>query len=115
MCDVIPGYACLVCVVMHLRLYKKFIYFTILCFNNLFLCRYAYVLCNASLNTPIACSLVCFPGMTSSLAIVNKSLSGAFFLKFPNCLMFLNTQIDLFILKTYYGQVDMFLHSIVLL
>jgi len=38
----------------------------------------AYVLCNVSLNTPIACSLVCFPGMTSSLAIVNKSLSGAF-------------------------------------
>ena len=40
--------------------------------------RYAYMLCNVSLNTPIACSLVRFPGMTSSLAIVNKSLSCAF-------------------------------------
>ena len=52
-----------------------------------FLRRYAYVLCNVSLNTPIACSFVCFPGMTSSLAKVNKS-SGvhfrALFLKFPN-------------------------------
>ena len=45
------------------------------------------MLCNVSLNTPIACSLVRFRGMTSSLAIVNKSLSCAF-LKFPNSLMF---------------------------
>jgi len=82
MCDVIPGYACFVCVVMRLRLYKKLfilvIYFASLCFKNSFLRRDAYVLCNVSLNTPIDCSLVCFPGMTSSLAIVNKSLSGAF-------------------------------------
>ena len=28
----------------------------------------------------------------------------ALFLKFPNFLMFLNIQIDLLILKTYYGQ-----------
>jgi len=53
------------------------------------------------------CFLVCFPGMTSSLPKVNKS-SGvhflALFLKFPNFLMFLNIQIDLLILKTYYGQ-----------
>jgi len=45
--------------------------------------------------------------MTSSLAKVNKS-SGAHFLalfiKFPNLLMFRNIQIDLLILKTYYGQ-----------
>ena len=80
---------------------------TSLCFKNLFLRRYAYVLCNVSLNTSIACSLVCLPGMMSSLAKVNKS-SGAHFrallLKFPNFLMFLNIQIDLPILKTYYGQ-----------
>jgi len=65
------------------------------------------MLCNISLNTPIACSIVCFPGMTSSLAKVNKS-SGAHFLalvlKFPNFLMILNIQIDLLILKTYYEQ-----------
>jgi len=54
------------------------IYYTILCFKNLFLRRYAYMLCNVSLNTPIACSLVRFPGMTSSLAIVNESLSCTF-------------------------------------
>jgi len=44
------------------------------------------VLCNVSLNTPIACTLVCFPGMTSSLAKVNKSSGAHFlalFLKFP--------------------------------
>jgi len=65
------------------------------------------VLCTVSLNTPITCSLVCFPGTTSSLAKVNKSSGAhflAFFLKFPNILMFLNIQIDLLILKTYYGQ-----------
>jgi len=76
-------------------------------FKNLFLRRYAYTLCNVSLNTPIACSLVCFPGMTSSLAKVNKSSGAhclAIFLKFSNFLMFLNIQIDLLILKTYYGQ-----------
>jgi len=76
-------------------------------FKNLFLRRYAYVLCNVTLNTPIACSLICFPGMTSLLEKVNKS-SGvhflALFLKFPNFLMFLNIQIDLLILKTNYGQ-----------
>jgi len=48
--------------------------------------------------------LVCFPGMTASLAIVNKPLSGAFFSKISYFLMFLNIQIDLLILKTYYGQ-----------
>ena len=81
--------------------------FTSLCFKNLFLRRYAYVLCNVSLNTSIACSLVCLPSMTSSLAKVNES-SGAHFLalllKFPNFLTFLNIRIDLLILKTYYGQ-----------
>ena len=51
MCDVMPAYACFVCVVMRFRL-NKVIYFTILCFNNLFLRRYAYMLCNVSLNTP---------------------------------------------------------------
>ena len=68
------------------------------------------MLCNVSLNTPITCSLVCFPGMTSLLAKVNKS-SGvhflALFLKFPNLLMFRNIQIDLLILKTYYGQLTL--------
>jgi len=45
--------------------------------------------------------------MMSSLAKVNKSSSAHFralFQKFPNFLMFLNIQIDLFILKTYDGQ-----------
>jgi len=65
------------------------------------------MLCNISLNIPIACSLVCFPGMTSSLAKVNKSSGAHFqalFLKCHNFLMILNIQIDLLILKTYYGQ-----------
>ena len=65
------------------------------------------MLCNVSLKTPLACSLVCFPGMTSSLAKLNKSSGAHFlalFLKFPNFLIFLNSQIDLLILKTYYGQ-----------
>jgi len=65
------------------------------------------MLCNISLNTPIACSIVCFPGMTSSLAKVNKSLGAHFlalFLKFLNFLMCLNIQIDFLILKTYYEQ-----------
>ena len=65
------------------------------------------MLCNVSLNTPIACSLVCFPGMTSSLAKENKSSDARFlalFLKLTNFLMFLNIQIDLLIFKTYYGQ-----------
>ena len=65
------------------------------------------MLYNVSLNTPIACSLVCFSGMTSSLAKVNKSSGAHFlvlFLIFPNFLMFFNIQIDLLILKTYYGQ-----------
>ena len=55
----------------------------------------------------MTCSLVCFPGMTSSLAKVNKSSCTHFralFLKFPNSLMFLNIQIDLLLLKTYDGQ-----------
>jgi len=54
--------------------------------------------------------LVCLPGMTSSLAKVNKSLGAHFlaiFLKFPNFLMFLNIRIDLLILKTYYGQLTL--------
>jgi len=65
------------------------------------------MLCNISLNTSVACSIVCFPGVTSSLAKVNKSSGAHFlalFLKFPNFLMLLNIQIDLLILKTYYGQ-----------
>ena len=65
------------------------------------------MLCNVSLNTTIACSLVRLPGMTSSLAKVNKSSGANFlalFLKFPNVLMFINIRIDLLILKTYYGQ-----------
>ena len=65
------------------------------------------MLYNVSVNTPIACSLVCFPGMSSSLAKVNKASGAhslALFLKFPNFLMFLNIQIDLLILKTYHGQ-----------
>jgi len=65
------------------------------------------MLCNISLNTPIDCFLVCFPGMTSLLAKVNKSSGAHFlalFLKFTNFLMFLNIQIDLLLLKTYYGQ-----------
>jgi len=64
------------------------------------------VLCNVLLNTSIACTLVCLPGMTSSLAKANKSSGAHFlalFLKFPNVLMFLNIQMDLLILKTYYG------------
>jgi len=63
-------------------------YFISLCFENLFLRRYAYVLCNVSLNT-LACSLVCFPGMMASLAKVNKSSGAHFralFLKFSNFL-----------------------------
>ena len=90
-----------------MRLDKNFVYFTRLCFRYLFLRHYAYMLCNVSLNTPIACSLVCFPGMTSSLVKVIKSSGAHFmalFLKFPNFLMFLNIQIDVLILKTYYGQ-----------
>jgi len=62
---------------------------------------------HSTVNTSITCSLVCFPGMTSSLAKVNKSLGTHFralFLKFPIFLMFLNIQIDLLILKTYDGQ-----------
>ena len=76
MCDVMSGYACFLCVVVRLRLDKKLCIIPF-CFKNLFLRRYAYMLCNVSLNTPIACSLVRFPGMMSSLAIVNKSLSCA--------------------------------------
>jgi len=41
--------------------------------------------------------------MMSSLAIANNHFR-ALFLKFANSLMFLNIQIDLLILKTYYGQ-----------
>ena len=81
--------------------------FTSLCFKNLFLRRYACVLCNVSLNTSVACSFVCSPGMTSSLAKLNKSSGAHFltlFLKFPNFLTFVNIRIDLLILKTYYGQ-----------
>ena len=78
MCDVMPGYACFVCVVMRLRLDKKLFIIPFYVFKNLFLRSYAYMLCNVSLNTPIACSLVRFPRMTSSLAILNKSLSCAF-------------------------------------
>ena len=104
MCDVIPGYACFVCVVMRLRLDKKLFILPVYVLRTYF---YVVMLCNVSLNTPIACSFVCFPVMTSSLAKVNKSSGAHFlalFLKFPNFLMFLNIQIDLLILKTYYGQ-----------
>ena len=65
---------------------RREVNFTSLCFKNLFRRRYAYVLCNVSLNTSMACSLVCFPGMTSSLSKVNKSSGAHFlalFLKFP--------------------------------
>ena len=86
MCDVIPGYACFVCVVMRLRLNKKLFILPFYVLRT-----YFYVVmpmcCVMSHSTLLACSLqtlVCFPGMTSSLAIVNKSLSGAFFLKFTN-------------------------------
>ena len=81
MCDVIPRSACFVCVVMRLRLDKKLLNLPFLCFDNLFLRRYDYVLCNVSLNTPIACSLVRFPRMTSSLAIVNNHFLAFFFSK----------------------------------
>jgi len=73
----IVGYACFVRVVMRLRLDKK-LFIIPFCFKNLLLRRYAYMLRNVSLNTPIACSLVRFPGMTSSFEIVNKPLSCAF-------------------------------------
>jgi len=76
-------------------------------YNSLYKPWQAVMLCNISLNTPIACSLVCFPGMTSSLAKVNKSSGAQFlalFLKFPYLLMILNIQIDLLILKTYHEQ-----------
>ena len=85
---------CLHCYAL-LRLDRKLI--LPVCFKNLFLCRYAYVLCNVSLDTSIACSLVCLPGMTSSLTKVNKSSGAHFlalFLKFPNFLMLLNIWID---------------------
>jgi len=98
-----PGYACFVCVVMRLRLDKKLFIIPFYVLRTYFYVVMPIMLCNVSLNTPIACSLVRFPRMTSSLAIVNKSLSCAF-LKFSNSLMFLNIQIDLLILKTYYGQ-----------
>ena len=76
MCDVMPGYACFVWVVVHLRLDKKLFIIPFYVLRT-----YFYVVipvCNVSLNTPLACSLVRFPGMTSSLAIVNKSFSCAF-------------------------------------
>jgi len=59
-------------------------------FKNLFLRHYACMLCNISLNTPIAYSVVCFPGMTSSLAKVKNHQVCTFwhFLKFPNFLVF---------------------------
>ena len=77
-------------------LLRLVIYFTTLCLKNLFLRRYAYMLCNISLITPIA-PFPCFffPGMTSSLVHLL-----VLFLKFPNFWMFLNIQIDLLILKT---------------
>ena len=107
MCDVIPVYVSFVCVVMRYWVNMKLFIFASLCFKNLILRHYAYVLCNVSLNTPVTCSFVCFPGMMSSLAKLNKSLGVHFlalFLKFPSFLMLLNIQIDLLILKTYYGQ-----------
>ena len=62
---------------------QEVIYYTSLCFKNLFLRRYAYMLCNVSLNTPIACSLVRFPGMNDvitckSKQIIGRALPGAF-------------------------------------
>ena len=106
MCDVMPGYACFVCVDMSLRLDKKLFIIPFYVLRTYFYVVMPIMLCNVSLNTPIACSLVRFHDMTSSLAIVNKSLSCTFskILKFPNSLMFRNIQIDLLILKTYYGQ-----------
>jgi len=100
MCDVIPGYACFVCIVMCLRLDKKLLILPVYVLRT-----YFYVVmpmrCVMSHSTlPIVCSLVCFLGMTSSLAKVNKSLGVHFlalFLKLPNFLMFLNIQTDLLI------------------
>jgi len=102
LCDVMPGYACFVCIVMHLRWDKKLfiIPFYVLRTYSTSLCLYV---CIVSLITPITCSLVRFPGMTSSLAVVKKHLL-ALFLKFPNFLMFHDIRIDLLILKTHYGQ-----------
>jgi len=90
---------------MRLKLENKLFILPVYVLRTYF--RYAYVLCNVSLNTPIACSLVCFPGMTTSLAKVNKSSGAHFvalFLIFPNFLMFLNIQIDLLIFVMYYNH-----------
>jgi len=94
MCDVIPIHLFRLRWYALLRLDKKLIlpvyvlrtYFYVVMPTG-------YVLCNVSLNTSIACSLVRLPEMTSSLAKVNKSSGAHFlalFLKFPNFLMFLN-------------------------
>jgi len=92
-----------------LRCYRDSIrsYFTRLCFKNLFLrlSLSLYVVARSVVNTQhsIGCSVVCFPGMTSSLAkskqIIGCALSDAFFVKFSYFLMFLDIQIDLIILK----------------
>jgi len=62
------------------------IYFISLCFKNLFLRRYAYVLCNVSLNTPITCSLVFswYDVITCKVNISSGAHFLALFLKFPN-------------------------------
>jgi len=82
-------------------------YFTRLCFRNLFLhsslclCVVAWSVVNTRHST--GCSLVCFPGMTSSLAKSKQIIGTHFqtlFLKFSYFLMFLNIQIDFIILKT---------------
>ena len=78
MCDVMAGYACFFCVVMRLKLDKKLFIIPFYVLRT-----YFYVVmpicCVMSHSTlQLACSLVRFPGMTSSIAIVNKPLSCAF-------------------------------------
>jgi len=103
MCDVILGYACFVCVVMRLRLDKKLF---ILPFYVLITYFYVVmpiccVMSHPTLQRPVPCS---FP-WNDVITCKSKQITfWCFFLRFPNFLMFLNIQIDLFILKTYYGQ-----------
>ena len=78
MCDVIPGYACFVCVVMHSRLDNKLFLLPVYVLRTYFYVVMSMCCVMSHSTFPIACSLVCFPVMTSSLAKVNKSLSGAF-------------------------------------
>jgi len=63
---------------MRLRLDKKLFIIPFYVLRTYFYVVMPIMLCNVSLNTPIARSLVRYPGMTSSPAIVNKSYSCAF-------------------------------------